>query len=50
MDIFKNVQNRKVKESFEKLVNFEICDEDAHNFIVPRIKSVMINFLTFFMV
>ena len=29
MDIFKNVQNRKVKESFEKLFKKERCDENA---------------------
>jgi hypothetical protein len=29
MDIFKNVQNRKVKESFEKGVKKSGCDDNA---------------------
>ena len=29
MDIFKNVQNRKPKESFEKPVIFQECDGNA---------------------
>jgi hypothetical protein len=34
MDIFKNVQNRKVKESFEKGVKKSGCDENAHKTIL----------------
>ena len=34
MDIFKNVQNRKVKESFEKGSFFSRRDENAHKTIL----------------
>jgi hypothetical protein len=34
MDIFKNVQNRKVKESFEKDVKILSCDVNAHKTIL----------------
>ena len=34
MDIFKNVQNRKVKESFEKGVKKLRCDVNAHKTIL----------------
>jgi hypothetical protein len=30
MDIFKNVQNRKAGESFEKLFKKNECDDNAH--------------------
>ena len=42
MDIFKNVQNRKIKQSFEKVVKKNGCYDDAHNLSLTLIKSVMI--------
>jgi len=50
MDIFKNVQNRKVKESFEKLFKKERCDENDDKFSLIIEKSVTINFVTHFWV
>ena len=45
MDIFKNVQNRKMKESFEKYIVFREYDDNANNLFLTLKKSVMIKFL-----
>ena len=44
MDIFKNVQNRKVKESFEKDVKILSCDVNALKNIPISLKRVTIIF------
>jgi hypothetical protein len=44
MDIFKNVQNRKSQNNFEKYPYFSLSDHIRHKFVLSRFQSVTILF------